>query len=180
MPLLITYCKGPDLDATKDITKGGLVNVCEDLNKEFDEANLEPPSKKRKRSKTEPEKEKKKLHFKPWVEGGIEYVHERENGEARKYVKICFATPYKTPPGSNKWPWRQIDTETLMADWRDNTDVVFKKGQCTDTYIKAWEPAPMFTKQELKIFFEVLEKHGLKRDGKIPFKYELDHQARTK
>ena len=165
MPELLTYLQGPHVEAMKDITEDTMVNICEELKERTDEANLEPA---------------KKADFRPQAisEGGIHYCHEREYDsddcefKQRKSFRIGFNS---SEYGTHNWPW--LNEETVMTDWRDSTNVIMKKGQWTKTWLKAWEPAPMFTRQELKIIFEVLEKHGLKRDGKIPFKYQLDYQA---
>jgi hypothetical protein len=179
--LLTTYVPGFDIKAEKDITKSDLVDLCEALNDRIgdQDSKVEPPSKKRRKtSKTTTEKEKKKADFRPQAisEGGIEYCHERENGKQRKSFRIGFNTPYNTR--ARNWP--RLNQETVMTDWQGSTDVIMRRGRCTNTYLKAWEPAPMFTKQELKTICEVFEKHGLTRIGRIPFKYELDHKRKRR
>lgn len=78
---------------------------------------------------------------------------------------------YKTMRISIKdYPWIP---RNVLEEWVDNTDVLIAKESIMTTCLKAFDGAPSFTLEELKIWESCFDEIGLVRKSKYPTKKAL-------
>jgi hypothetical protein len=178
-----TYTNGFYLTATKPITKGGMVQLCKDLNTSYESTGLkfEPESITEggivyKFPDNSPHDEYKsiRMYFKtPSIKHNksfIQFQHIDVLNVSQKHLKKLGVEHLANKPNDFNWPWIP---ENVMEAWENNNDVVLEAGLSIGTYLKAFHGAPVFTENELKIFEDCSEKNGLKVDSKYPKNKEL-------
>jgi len=171
-----TYTQGFYLTARENITKASFIALCNELNSKNVDTGLT----------FQPE---------PITEGGIIYRNINgyksiRIGFINPYIKRnkSFIEVHSVR-GSNSWrvsdkhlkklgvydivksntmfDW-PIVLPNVMEDWVSNNDIILYAGFSVSTYLKAFEGAPVFTENELKIFGDCAEKIGLVVDSKYP------------
>lgn len=132
----------------KTITKNDIITMCELLNQhDFykDICSFEPE---------------------PISEGGIVFKFINNPYDYYKSMRIYFSKTY----GYNDGEWYSINKD-VMNEWKNNDDIIAKKSKRKQirTFLKSFRNAPIFTKEELKIWENCFEKIGFKRVSKYPY-----------
>ena len=60
--------------------------------------------------------------------------------------------------------WPQFNPDTVMEDWKDNTDILVSNGTHGHTYLKAFDGAPAWTMDELNFYCRILANYGILTD----------------
>jgi len=169
-----TYTQGFYLTARENITKASLISLCNELNSKYVDTGLT----------FQPE---------PITEGGIVYRNINGYKSIRisfidPYIKRNKSfIPAHSVRGNNAWgvsdkhlkklgvydiiksntmfDW-PIVRPNVMEDWVSDNEIILYAGFSVRTYLKAFEGAPVFTENELKIFGDCSEKIGLVVDSK--------------
>jgi hypothetical protein len=147
---ITTYARGLELKTLKEITKGDIINLCDLLNAidEFKDLYTFEPE--------------------PICEGGIIYNFKNEK-DCNKYKTVRFHS------GRLDWPY--VNRKELDK-WRDSSEIIFDKNIKIRTHLKAFDYAPAFTRDELKIWEECFTLIGFKRIGRFPTKKSLDYYGK--
>ena len=186
-----TYCDGYDLTVMKDvITKKDIIDLCHVLKYTFNQrvgieteiqkpecewVNDDPNDPENKMENPE----SFRFRPEPIIEGGIiwDYWPGKEDG-MYKTMRIRF----NDAPGAN-WP---IVTDNVMEEWADSSDVIIRQRETDSesqkepvrlrTVLKAFNGAPGWIIEELRLFEHSLYRFGLYRSGRYPSDDELVHQ----
>ena len=146
----MTYCKGFNINISKDITKSEYLMICKELTVKLnDYYNLY--------HKDYPFK----LNVIPEAitEGGFQIKFYTKNVREKDYYKsMRIINTDDLCQYVNKYPFVERDyTET----WIDNNDIVYKANKYARTFLKAFYKANRWNRDELKIFLEIFNKHGI-------------------
>lgn len=149
----VTYCSGPKLKFTKDITKEIYIEICEDLSATF------------------AEKFGGEYIFEPEsiTEGGIILV-QFPGKQNKMYKTMRHHLTSKNYERNVRWPW--IDKKNVMEDWRDDSGILIPINTLSDTFLKAFHGAPTWTVDEIKLMCEVFTQYQIKCT-RLPKKNEL-------
>lgn len=147
-----TYCNGFQLVAIKNILKKEFVELCNDLQNEFNNYyNTNDYS------------------FSPEciTEGGI--VFNNFNGDINGYktMRIYFTDKF----GGRKNLYGYINNN-IKDEWINDESILIDKDKYLGTYLKSFRNAPQWTNDELKIFEKCFNKIGL-IINKLPLKKDL-------
>jgi hypothetical protein len=159
-----TYTEGFVMKFTKDMTKRVYMNILDrisdDLNELYAEEKLDM---------------KVQLVPEPITEGGIKFTGGKFNTEWYKTMRhrcidYKYAWPRIYPDTADEW--RRSASEVQIED-EVKSNVLFKKGWTTQTFLKAFYRAPIWTLSELRIIKKNFELFGVKVT-KMPKKKTLD------
>lgn len=89
----------------------------------------------------------------PICEGGV--VFKFPNPDWYKSLRL----------GIKNYPWV---SENVMSEWADSAEILLWSMDEIDTYLKAFNGAPAFTIDELKVWEECFKEIGLVRIGRYP------------
>ncbi len=128
------YGTGPTFRSARPITKGDIIRLCETLNQHplyKDVCMFEPE---------------------PITEGGMvfRFLRQEQTGPRRCAVcRTCSGPWYKTI----RFHYRKfiIVSKAVMAEWKDNDEVIFPSNYILSTHLKSFHGAPPFTTEELRI-----------------------------
>lgn len=141
-----TYTRGYELNFSRLVTTHDFVWLCGLLNKLFNEKfNTNEYC-------FEPE---------PITEGGIIFKN-WPNKTSEQYKSFRFG-----PRNDNMGKWPKIE-EDVLQKWKTTQPVVVFTGGNTPTTLKAFDTAPSWTIEELKLFEKALETIGVRREGNYP------------
>lgn len=138
-----TYCGGYRLKTSRTITTLDILQLCQDLRDTFNATY----------NSTEYEFEPEGIS-----EGGI--VFRSLPGNQYKTMRLGI---YQC----GKWPWVNIQK------WKDDPITILQADVEVQTFLKAFDDAPLWTLQELKLFEQCFAKIGLQRVGAYPKKSSL-------
>jgi len=147
-----TYCNGFQLVAIKNISKKEFVELCNDLQNEFNNYyNTNDYS------------------FSPEciTEGGI--VFNNFNGDINGYKTMRIYFTYKF--GGKKKLYGYINNN-IKDEWINDESILIDKDKYLGTYLKSFRNAPEWTNDELKIFEKCFNNIGL-IINKLPLKKDL-------
>ena len=134
-----TYCDGPVLTCTKDVTKAQIVTLCTALTDRL-----------RKQLKDET----LVIKPEPVSEGGFYYtggMYQRGTGKSYGYKSFQIQ--------HNQW-WI-LQAREVETTWPTSNQPVFLNGQIMQTKLKALYDAPAWTDEELAVFNEEMQRIGL-------------------
>ena len=164
---LNTDTHGFNLRMNGHLTKNHIVEMCKDLGEEFGPGNSFRP-------------EGICDGFLIWTEwpgkdkDGYKCMrlfrdHHADYLEEQKALRT---KPFRYTRVEYKWPW--ID-EDVMETWKENHDVVIPIGKYR-TFLKAFETAPRWTREELDVVRQVMHGYGIEV-GCSPSQRKLDSSA---
>ena len=147
-----TYCEGPYLNISRDITKADFMTVCDQMGccpeaiseGGFHYINI-------------PGYKSVRLHLSSAVR-----VLKRRNG-----IWSLYSRGIDRVENPDQWPW--IDEEKISPEWRASSDVIIHAGQRVGTTLKAFGGAPAFTKKELDDWKAAFESIGIEISKLPPF-----------
>ena len=147
-----TYCEGFYIkDINRDITKADHVEICENATKAFREKGYITDN--------------EYFVMEAICEGGWVIRGGRFNKDQYKTIRFhpqikCHG--YSQPQSSLDYPC--INEQTVLDEWRTNEEPIwkFKKGFYMRTWLKAFDHAPRWTRNELETFAEVINAKGMK------------------
>jgi len=149
-----TYCSGFQLVAIKNISKKEFVELCNNLQDEFNYYyNTNDYS------------------FKPECisEGGIVF---NNFNEVCKYKTMRIFLTDKDTIGGRREKLYGVINENIKDEWINDESVLIEKDKYLRTYLKSFHNAPQWTNDELKIFQKCFNNIGL-IINKLPTKKEL-------
>ena len=87
--------------------------------------------------------------------GGKDNIFGDQNGRNYTYYKsMRCRIQYQS---SSKWPWI---SNNVIAEWSTSNDILYYANTKIETFLKAFEYAPVWTSDELDIFKECLVEFG--------------------
>lgn len=137
-----TYCSGPELFSLKNISKREFVELCINLENEFNNFY-----------------NTKEYSFSPEciTEGGIIFNNFNEyNTNGYKTMRIYFIKE----PGGIKKLYGYIN-KNIKNEWINEESILIEKNKNLGTCLKSFKNAPEWTNEELKIFENCFKKFGL-------------------
>ncbi len=108
------------------------------------------------------------VEFKPEPIGGGGFIYIFKDPSLRGYKSVRFH--------ADKWHWVR---ENVMTEWSGNHELVLKDKRKFGTFLKAFQGAPVFTMEELKIWEECFAQIGVTRVGRYPAKKYLSEKKFT-
>ena len=163
----MTYCRGFCINITHDITKSEYLNICKELtdklNNYYNLYHKDYPFK----LNVVPE---------PITEGGfkIKFYPLNENNDVNEndyYKSMRIINTNKLCECVNIYPFVERD---YNETWFDNNDIVYKANKFAKTFLKAFYKANRWNRDELKIFLDVFNKHGIYLVDSFPKDKVLD------
>lgn len=131
-----TYQSGFQMTFGKNLTRQQYVQICEKLSGVFND--FYGASEFR----FEPE---------PITEGGLQMTaFPNKSTQMFKTMRHRHA--------AKKWPWIN---KTVLEDWKHDNTVLFEKGEKIETFLKALQNAPAWTRQELELMAECFKDFGI-------------------
>jgi len=97
----------------------------------------------------------------PITEGGIQFVGARYCGPwtlGRRQDDVAGYKTMRFHMNGVKWPWITPDAHN---EWVNSEKILYPAGTEGDTFLKAFNKAPVWTLEELHIFKEVFESFGI-------------------
>ena len=137
---ITTYCEGPKLHVSRDVTKADFMAICDQMGccpeaiseGGFHYINI-------------PGYKSLRLHM-----GCAVRVCKRSNG-----VWALYSRGTDQVENPDHWPW--INETKVSAEWRGNNDIIMHSGQRIETTLKAFDHAAPFTLEELQKWKNALE-----------------------
>lgn len=136
-----TSCTGFTLFTTKDISKSQFINLCYELENEFNDYYST---------------DKYKFSPERISEGGIIYNNFNDNSHY-KTMRFFLTDKYSC----TKRSLYGFVTENIMDEWINDSSILIKSESYIGTYLKSFNQAPQWTKDELNIFKKCFENIGL-------------------
>jgi hypothetical protein len=155
MKYSITYCKGPVLYFSVEVSVMIHIDICEELTERF----TKELCRKGEKYIFQPE---------PIFEGGFKMV--QFPGKKDKMIKTILYQERTQECKCINWPWSKSDTVVKRKD-----DLI-PLGFYSDTILKAFYGAPIWTVEEIRLFSETLLKYGIKCT-KLPSEKQLSFNA---
>ena len=154
----VTYTNGPLLYFNKDLSKKDYIEICNKLNHQFEETF------QNKEYVFQPE---------PVSEGGLEMV--KFPGKKESMYK-SLRHPLRTKEHDEPEYKSQIITQNVMTEWLNDETIIIHQGLYSDTTLKAFYGAPIWTLEEIKIICNVLSDYGV-HSSELPKKEDLSRAA---
>ena len=163
----MTYCRGFCINITHDITKSEYMIICNELtdklNNYYNLYHKDYPF---------------ILNVVPEriTEGGfqIKFYSSSKNNDVNEndyYKSMRIINTNKFCEYVNKYPFVEQD---YNETWINNNDVVYKANKFAKTFLKAFYKANRWNRDELKLFLDVFNKHGIYLVDSFPKDNVLD------
>jgi hypothetical protein len=94
----------------------------------------------------------------PITEGGFKFTGGRYDGEFYKTMRHHISAHKDHITGFN-WPWIK---DTTQEEWRVSDEEFISTGYHATTWLKAFQDAPAWTRDELLAIKDVLINYGIK------------------
>lgn len=154
----MTYCKGPYLNFHKIITKSEFLRICEELTESLNSYYTTYYPTYPFNLKVVPE---------PITEGGflIQFYDKVTNERLKEYYKTMRVF-------NGNFPYVDPD---FAESWKNSDEIVYKPTiECVRTVLKAFDKAPRWTSDEIKMFLHVFSKFMIEFDKGFPKDKFLD------
>ena len=148
-----THWGGPNFKCTKNITKNDLIVLCDLLTKHKKYAGVCT------------------FQLDAKQEGGIRYVFNNAGYMKRDWIKMVQLHIWNHVTDTYNGKWYPVDANSMVT-WKNSHDLIFRKrttqGKPTifGTLLRAYNGAPPFTIEELKIWEDCFAQIGILRDSR--------------
>ena len=146
----MTYCRGPYINISHDITKAEYIKICDEITRDLNAYYQEFHKDFSFVVEVVPE---------PITEGGLLIKYYLNNEYSTQYYKTMrIINNDKYYRRINNYPWVPGD---CMKSWQNNDEIVYKANRDAHTFLKAFDKANRWTSDEIKIFLKVFTNHGI-------------------